>query len=154
MKKIKAMLYDTEMAKKELERQANEPMFIHYDLDLIKPKEVEIVRENNSNLRSMYKHIKCDTIDYIDLSNVAKGLGAYVDDEGLLKPHNSIGMVYVNKKGEIVGQIMGNILFTNHNSMGETISLDKTQIEKIKNMEIGAVELTNGEIHPVLVYQI
>lgn len=101
--------------------------------------------EEGKFLDSIYEHIECNTIDYIDLSNIALGLGAYVDDEGLLRDDFTIGMIYADQDGDVQEYIAGNLLLVNHNKLGETISLTKKQIKAILDAGIGEVVHTNND---------
>ena len=62
-----------------------------------------------------------------------KKLYAFVDDEGLLIDQPIKGLWYI--EGQFIQPLAGNILFTKHNSVGESIDVTEEQKEIIDNMK-------------------
>ena len=112
-------------------------------LDVMKSK-VEEVECNE--LQDFYDAIGCDCFDIAHLKIGEKYFDCFVDDEGLFK-ENPIPSA-ISKEKEIL--LVGNIVFANHDSAGNTTSLSDDDIEMIKrNIVVGFVE-EDEKLSPVM----
>ena len=91
-------------------------------------KEIE-VRES---LDDYYENLECSTFDITHGEINGKVYDIFCDDEGLFKEDPETTAVFVNKKGVPNGVLVGNLIFANHDSAGNTTSLSDEDIESIK----------------------
>lgn len=96
---------------------------------------------NCKKLDDFYREIGCECIDIARRSVGGKMFDIFVDDEGLLKADASehISAVAV-EDGEITPQLVGTLVFANHDAAGNTtdLTLDDTL-------------LISSKVHPVTV---
>ena len=80
-------------------------------------------------LDDFYREIGCDTIDITSRRICGKSFDIIVDDEGLLKEGAETKVsALVQQDGQLAPQLVGTLIFTNHDAAGNTtdLSLDDT----------------------------
>lgn len=83
-------------------------------------------------------------VDLVEHTYVLDDLGAYVDEEGLLKDKHLYGVLYTNWEGNTLRALAGNILFVNHDDQGNTIDLTEDQVERIEALKVYPVQYEDG----------
>lgn len=79
----------------------------------------------NDDIHEMYRLIKCERFDCVELQFGDQVVDAYVDDEGLIK---GLPVAYVTLCGRTLA---GNILLIGHDKYGDSKSLTQKQIDAI-----------------------
>lgn len=94
----------------------------------LNPTEKTIKEVECSELKDFYEHLECDCFDIAHLNIGGKYFDFFVDDNGLFKENPVPCAVNYFMKPLLVG----NVIFANHNSAGETTDLSDEDIELIK----------------------
>lgn len=91
-------------------------------------------------LEDFYKALECDCFDVVRRKVGGKPYDIFVDDIGLYRdnPIPSAISSYMSV------QLVGNLIFTNTDSEGNTISLSDDDIEHIKSCVINMIDCDNG----------
>ena len=99
-----------------------------------KVNEVEIVNiemEGDSvGLANLVRLVDCDTIDAVYLKN---NIDIFCDDEGLFKSGNLARRLIVEDE---IYEIVGNLLFLSHDEDGNTVGLDDSQMDYLKEITV------------------
>lgn len=102
-----------------------------------------------NKLDDFYREINCSTIDIAYRYVAGKPYDIFVDDEGLLKEdaEEKVSAVRLNNRGEIVPQLVGTLVFANHDSAGNTtdLSVDDTLAISSRIHEVVVVNQKTGE---------
>ena len=91
-------------------------------------KEIEV----GESLDDYYQYLECSIFDITHGEINGKVYDIFCDDEGLFKEDPETTAVFVSKKGVPNGALVGNLIFANHDSAGNTTSLSDEDIESIK----------------------
>lgn len=96
-------------------------------------------------LDDFYREIDCTTIDIARRSIAGNVYDIYVDDEGLLKADcgEKVSAVRV-EDGKIVPQLVGTLVFANHDSEGNTTDLSLNDMLAISS-RIKPVSVMNAD---------
>lgn len=98
------------------------------DLLCLNVKENRVDEVKCQKLDDFYKYLECDCFDIACLKIGEKYFDCFVDDEGLFK--EEIIPAAISKDGKVM--LVGNIVFANHDSEGNTTSLSEEDIKMIK----------------------
>lgn len=93
-------------------------------------------------LSSIYLYLDCDMIE---AARLTENLEVYVDENGLLVDNPIYGALYVANNGRVVGGLAGNLLFVNHNELGETVDLTEEQREEISMLTLIPITYRDGK---------
>lgn len=100
-------------------------------------------------LDDFYKEIGCDTIDIAHRSIGGKKFDIFVDDEGLLRENcgERVSAVKLEEDGKLTPQLVGTLVFANHDAAGNTtdLSLDDTLAISSRVSKIAVVNKETGE---------
>ena len=103
---------------------------------------------NCKKLNDFYREIGCDCIDIARRSVGGKMFDIFVDDEGLLKADagECISAIAV-EDGEVAPQLVGTLVFANHDAAGNTtdLTLDDTLLISSKVKPVMVVNQETGE---------
>ena len=80
-------------------------------------------------LNDYYKELKCEIFDIATRRIGGKYFDIFCDDEGTFRENPIVSAVYPDHSPALVG----NLIFANHNSKGETTSLTSKDIGMIRN---------------------
>lgn len=105
-------------------------------LDIInnEAKEIQI----GSGIDDYYKYLQCDCFDIANRELEGRRFDIFCDDEGLLKDSPTVSAI--NHEHEMI--LVGNLIFANHDSQGNTTSLTDDDIDIIKK-HVRDVEIMN-----------
>lgn len=92
------------------------------------------------NLKDFYKHLNADVFDIATRNIGGKRFDIFVDDMGLLKDDYIVSAIY--KDGNL--GLVGNLVFANHDSAGNTTGLSDEDIDLIKK-NLGIAIVANQE---------
>lgn len=106
----------------------------------LKPITMETGLFEQTTLQDFYDKLECDCFDIAHLKIGSKYFDLFVDDEGLLKTDQVPSAV--DKDGNVL--LVGNIVFANHDSEGETTSLSDEDIAIIKKNLANVLVTANG----------
>ena len=93
-------------------------------------------------LDDFYRELKCDIFDVATRKIGDKYFDLYVDDIGLFVEKPIVSVLDTDLKPMLVG----NVIFANHDSRGETTSLTDADIEIINSSVIGLMAIYGDEI--------
>ena len=82
------------------------------------------------NIEDFYRELNAEPFDVVSRYIGGRQYDIFVDDNGLLRNTNKIVVSAVN--GEFAPMLVGNLVFTNHDASGNTVSLTDEDIEHIK----------------------
>lgn len=99
-------------------------------------------------LDDYYKHIKCDTIDIVQRKIGNKVFDIICDDEGRFKNNPRLSMISIYD--DYTAQLVGNLIFANHDAEGNTTSLTSEDIAMIKNEAVRVLDVDNGKMNWVV----
>lgn len=99
-------------------------------------------------LDDFYKAIDCTTIDIARRRICGKMFDIFVDDEGLLKDgYETCVSAVIDEDGTIRPNLVGTLVFANHDESGETtdLSLDDTLLISSRITKIKGINKNTGE---------
>lgn len=88
-----------------------------------------------SELKDFYEHLECDCFDIAHLNIGGKYFDCFVDDNGLFRD-NPVPCAIDSQANTL---LVGNVIFANHNSAGETTDLSDADIDLIKKNIVNLV---------------
>ena len=106
-------------------------------LDVINNKGLYETYIDQDNIDDIYKEICCDCFDVAYRKIGDKWYDIFCDDEGLFKESSVPSAIYPNMKVALVG----NLLFANHNEIGETTGLSDDDIHNITMSIISIIDI-------------
>ena len=112
---------------------------------LIKNGSVKEYDFDCKSYKDFYELLNIDCFDVVQRRFNDSVLDVYCDDEALLKKELPlVSIAKIDKLGNVVDCIYGNVFICNHDSIGETISLtDKEVCDVLKNRIILKDTVTN-----------
>lgn len=106
-------------------------------LDVIGGTGLQEVEVNPSNLSEFYTRLKCDVFDITRRKIGGKAFDIFCDDIGLFADNPIPSALNIKMKPELVG----NLIFANHDSEGNTTGLSDDDIERIKAATVAVVDV-------------
>ena len=103
----------------------------------------EFKEVNCGKLDDYYKYLECDTFDIATRNIGGRYYDIYVDDIGLFAEHPIVTAI----SSEFKPMLVGNLIFANHDSQGNTTSLSDEDIAHIKNNVIAIYDMQEGDSH-------
>ena len=98
------------------------------------------------NLDDYYKHLGCDTFDIARRRINGTYYDMFVDDIGLFR--ENILPTAIDLNGNVM--LVGNIIFANHDDLGNTTSLSDDDVENIMDSIVIAFDLKGNMLKCVL----
>lgn len=95
----------------------------------VEKNEVRVAECNG--IDDFYRELNAEPFDIATRRIDGRAFDIFVDDMGLLRDPEFITVSAVNGEGEPM--LVGNLVFANHDSEGNTTDLDDADIEHIKN---------------------
>lgn len=101
-----------------------------------------------NDLKDYYEHLKCDCFDIANRKVGNKRFDIYVDDIGLYRDNLIVSAI----DNENQPMLVGNLIFANHDSEGNTTSLSDEDIAEItENIYLCVAKVDGAEEHKNLV---